>query len=288
MTDRRLTPVCGVQFAPRLGEARANTEAACREILVAAAEGAGLVVLPEAALTGYVFADREAALTAAIEARGPELIAVSEACRSAGVFAVVGAIERAGDRLHNAAFLIGPTGLLGHYRKLHTLCLGVDRFTTPGTSPLEVWELPFGRLGIHICYDGTFPETARILKLLGAQLVLLPTNWPTLGMRDAQVRVRAWENHVNFFAVNRVGAEAGVTFRGGSLAADFRGELLAQGGSRPERVHVSFDLAGADDTYVVERPGEYEFDYIADRRPDCYGRLIVSPKRGRPSGSRRT
>lgn len=278
--------VCGVQLAPRLGDVPANTEAACRAITVAADEGASLVVLPEAALTGYVFSGREAARAAAVETRGPELSAVGEACRSAGAYAVVGAIERADDKLYNSAFLAGPEGIVGRYRKLHTLCLGVDRFTTPGAGPLEVWELPFGRVGIHICYDGTFPETARALKLLGAQLVLLPTNWPTLGMRQAQVRVRAWENHVNFFAVNRVGAEEGVEFLGGSLAADYGGRLLAEGGSGPEYVYVSFDFAGADESYVVERPGEYEFDYIADRRPDCYGAITDSPKRGRPSGSR--
>ncbi len=286
MSSGAVTRVCGVQYAPTLAHLEANTLDVCREISEAAAEGASLVVLPEAALTGYVFHDRESALAAAVAADGPELEAVAETCRSAGTYAVVGAIERDGEELHNSAFLLGPAGPVGRYRKLHTLCLGVDRFTTPGTEPLAVYKLPFGRIGLNICYDGTFPETARGLKLLGAQLILLPTNWPTLEIRPSQVRIRAWENHVNYFAVNRVGTEEGVEFGGGSLAADPRGKLLAEGGIGPERIHIEFDLPDADLSYVVAEEGKYEFDYIADRRPDSYAPLVEPPKHGRPSGSR--
>ena len=127
--------VCGVQLAPRRGDRDANLRMVVRAIEEAASQGARLVVLPEASLTGYVFDDREAALAAAIDADGPELESVAEACRESRVGAVVGAIERDGKTLHNAVFLAGPQGLEGRYRKLHTLCLGVDRFTVPGSVP---------------------------------------------------------------------------------------------------------------------------------------------------------
>jgi len=280
-------PVCGVQMAPRRGDLEANVRMFESGFAAAVAEGARLVVFPEASLTGYVFHDKESARSAAIRADGPELASVAEACRMAGAWTVVGAIERDSDLLRNSLFLVGPDGPVGRYRKLHTLCLGVDRFTTPGTEPPPVFETPVGRLGLNICYDGTFPETARALKLAGAQLILLPTNWPNLRLKREQVQIRAYENHVNYLAVSRVGVEEGVVFHGGSVAADFGGEIVAALGDGPGLMHVEFDLAGADANRVVEKDGEYEYDYVADRRPEVYGRLTVTPPAGVPSGSRR-
>jgi predicted amidohydrolase len=279
--------VCGAQMAPRRGESEANVRITRTAIEAATREGAGLVVFPEASLTGYVFHDRESAWEAAIGEDGPELAGVAEACRAADAWTVVGAIEREGDLLHNSLFLVGPEGLAGRYRKLHTLCLGVDRFTTPGSQPPPVFDTPLGRIGLNICYDGTFPETARALKLAGAQLIVLPTNWPNLRLKREQVRIRAYENHVNYLAVNRVGIEEGVAFHGGSMAADPSGEMVAELGDGPGFLHVEFDMDEADATRVVEVDGEYEYDYVADRRPDMYGRLTNAPATGEPSGSRR-
>ena len=279
--------VCGVQMAPRRGESEANVIITRSAIEAAAGEGARLVVFPEASLTGYVFHDKESARAGAIEVEGPELAGVAEACRGADAWAVVGAIERDGDLLHNSLFLVGPEGLTGRYRKLHTLCLGVDRFTTPGSEPPPVFETPLGRIGLNICYDGSFPETSRALKLGGAQLIVLSTNWPNLRLKREQVRIRAYENHVNYLAVNRVGVEEGVAFHGGTMAADPSGEMIAEIGDGPGFLHVEFDMAAADASRVVEVGGEYEYDYVADRRPDMYGRLTDSPPAGEPSGSRR-
>ena len=201
---RRLT-ACGVQFDCKLGEAPGNAEFMADEVVAAAGDaGARLVVFPEAALTGYVFGSRDEALAAAVEADGPELGRIGAACREAAAWAVVGAVERADGQVYNSAFLVGPEGPVGCYRKVHTLCLGVDRFAARGAG-FRVWELPIGRIGLNICYDGTFPESSRTLKLLGAQLVVLPTNWPRLDMKRAQTTVRAYENHVNYLAVNLVG-----------------------------------------------------------------------------------
>jgi len=279
--------VCGVQMAPRRGAAEANVRMVRPAIEAAAREGARLIVFPEATLTGYVFHDKDSAREAAVEAGGPELAEVAEACRNVDAWVVVGAIERADDLLHNSLFLVGPDGPIGRYRKLHTLCLGVDRFTTPGTEPPAVFETPLGRIGLNICYDGTFPEMARALKLGGAQLIVLPTNWPNLRLKREQVRIRAYENHVNYLAVNRVGMEEGVAFHGGSMAADSSGEMVAEIGDGPGLLHVELDLEAADGNRVIEVGGEYEYDYMADRRPELYGRLTHTPPAGEPSGSRR-
>jgi len=275
----------GVQFDIRLHEPATNTVSVCDEIARAADEsGARLVVFPEAALTGYVFESLEEALGGAISADGPEVAAVADACRSANSWTVVGAIERADDDVYNAAFLVGPDGVAGRYRKTHTLCLGVDRFARRGDE-FRVWDLPIGRIGINICYDGTFPESSRTLKLLGAQLIILPTNWPMLHMKLQQTQMRAYENHVNYFAVNRVGEERGTVFPGGSIAAGPRGELLAQGGNGEERIDVEFDMAASDRNRVVLAPGDYEFDYVADRRPDMYRPVTDHAQSGEPTGS---
>ncbi len=280
-----MLPVCGVQLAPQRGDARANTEMVESGILSASAAGARLVVFPEATLTGYVFQDRQSALAGAVEASGPELESIGVACRSAGAWAVVGAIERNAGQLHNSLFLVGPDGVAGTYRKIHTLCLGVDRFTTPGSEPPPVFDLPIGRIGLNICYDGSFPETARALKLAGAQLIVLPTNWPNLTLKREQVQIRAYENHVNYLAVNRVGEEDGVTFHGGSVAADPDGTVVAELGDETNLMHVELDLRAADRNRVVRAEGEYEYDYVADRRPDVYGNL-TDERNGTPTGSR--
>lgn len=283
--------VCGVQIAPALGERLSNAERAAEAIVAGGAEGACLVVLPEAALTGYVFESREETLEAAVRADGAELGCLTEACHGAGVWVVCGGIERedlpGGEPvLYNAAFLIGPEGLAGRFRKVHTLCLGADRFTRPGPEGFLTFQLPFGRIGVHICYDGSFPESARALRLQGAQLLLLPTNWPDLRLKKELVQVRAYENHVNVLAVNRVGTERGVRFEGGSCAADYTGRLLLATGSEAGRYHVEFDLEAADQTRVIVTPGAYEYDRIADRRPETYGPLLEPVPEGERTGSR--
>ncbi len=285
---------------PRLGQSAENAAEVAASVRAAAAEGARLVVFPEAALTGYLFDGREEALEGAVAAHGPELEAVSEACREAGVWAVVGAIERVdpapgppdaahreggpgrGPDLYNTAFVLGPDGPRGRQRKVHTLCLGVDRFTRPSPEPFRPFDLPVGRIGVHICYDGSFPESARALRLRGAELLVLITNWPDLRVKRDLVRVRAYENRAFYLAVNRVGTERGVRFEGGSCAADPSGDLLLDAGAEPGRFHLAVDLSEARSTRVVVRPGAYEYDRLADRRPEAYGGLLDPvPEEGR-------
>ncbi len=224
------------------------------------------------------------AAAATTPSSGPS--AATAAAGAAGAWVVCGAIERDGDALYNTAFLVGPEGPVGRYRKAHTLCLGADRFTRPGGEPFRVFDLPFGRIGIHICYDGSFPEPARALRLLGAQLLLLPTNWPRLVMKREVVRVRAYENRAFFMAVNRVGTERGVRFEGGSCAADPDGRLILDAGDEAGRFHVTVDPAAAADSREVVIPGEYELDLIQDRRPELYEPIARPTPEAHRTGSR--
>ncbi|MBI2944524.1 MAG: carbon-nitrogen hydrolase family protein [Candidatus Wallbacteria bacterium] len=268
--------VAAAQLDVAFGDARANLAAVLAALEQAAVQGAKLVVFPECALTGYCFTSLEEAREAALTLDGPVVSALVDACRRLGVLAVTGLVERDGDRIHNTAVLTGPDGLVGRYRKCHLPVLGVDRFATAGDPPLEPFDTPFARLGVGICYDGSFPELSRVLKLRGAQILLLPTNWPEKAQVSAEFQpiVRAHENHVHFVAVNRVGTERGFTFIGQSKIIDCTGRVLARAGSdRPEVLVADLDPAAADCNRVVYSAGEYEIDRVGHRRPELYGPL---------------
>src|SRR5262249_28920204 len=142
--------------------------------------GARLIVFPECALTGYGFEGRDEALPFAETVPGPATAALAGDCRELGVWAAFGLLERGPNgELLNAWAVVGPDAVLPAYRKVHLPFLGVDRFATPADRPFAVHDLGGLRVGVNICYDGSFPESARALMLLGADLVLLPTNWPT-------------------------------------------------------------------------------------------------------------
>jgi predicted amidohydrolase len=250
-----------------------------RERVAAAAHGgAELVVFPECFLTGYAFTSAADVQRVALAVPGPVTDALVKVAQERGVHLVVGLIERAagGEKCFNTALLVGPDGIALHYRKLHLPVLGCDRFVAPGDLPLAVANTPLGRIGLSICYDGSFPETARVLKLRGAQLVVLPTNWPEQATvsRRFQSMVRAFENHVNYVACNRIGNEGGFKFPGGSQGVDFSGHIVLQAGDGAELLFAEFDLARADDNKIVHVAGAYELDRIAHRRPEHYGALV--------------
>jgi predicted amidohydrolase len=247
----------------------------------AAGRGARLVIFPECALSGYCFPNRDEARESAETLPGPAAETLAADCRELGVFAIFGLLERDGDGLFNAAALIGPQGMIGSYRKTHLPCLGVDRCTVPGDRPYAVHDLGGLRVGMLICYDGSFPEPTRVLALLGADLVVLPTNWPPEAVASARILTpaRALENRIYFAAVNRVGTEAGFRFIGLSRICDITGELLAASDDDRETIlYATIDPERARSKRIVNIPGEYEVDRIADRRPELYADLTKSPR----------
>lgn len=269
--------VAAVQMEPKLGEVAANRHAILAKLRAAAAAGARLVVFPECALTGYGFGGRDEALEVAEPIPGPSLHRLATACAELGVFAVTGMLERDGDRLFNACALVGPAGVVGSYRKVHLPYLGVDRFADPGDRAFAVDDAGGVRVGMHICYDGAFPETGRVLTLLGAEMLVLPTNWPTHSECAAEhmMACRAMENVVYAMAVNRVGQEAGFRFIGRSSIFGTGGERLACASpDREEILYAEIDPTRARQKRLVRVPGLHEIDRIADRRPRFYAPLI--------------
>jgi predicted amidohydrolase len=273
------TRIACVQLDCIIGDPAYNRGQIVHHIERAGPGSVELVIFPECAVTGYCYDSLEEAARFAESVDGPTLDAMAGACRSAGSYAIAGFIEKDGANLYNAAMLVGPAGLVGSYRKVHLPYLGVDRFLTPGNRPFEVFALPFGRVGVNICYDASFPEAARVLKLLGAQLIALPTNWPPGAWRTPKftVNARANENHVYFAAVDRVGTERGWKFIGGSKVVDFNGDTLAEAGPDKEEVlTLDIDLRAADDNKSVFVPGKHEVDRVGDRRPEFYGLVSAS------------
>jgi predicted amidohydrolase len=204
----------------------------------------------------------------------PSTHAIAEDCIKLGVFAVVGLLEVAGnDNLFNSAQLIGPKGKVANYRKIHLPFLGVDRFTTPGDQPFAVHDLGGLKIGMNICYDGSFPESARCLMLLGADLVVLPTNWPpgAITTVNTLIPARALENHFYYAACNRIGTERGFQFIGMSRIIGCRGDLLAVSeNAEPAILYADIDPAKARDKHLNIIPGKYELHRTRDRRPAMY------------------
>jgi len=271
--------VSAVQMEPKLGEVAANLEAILARFDRAADAGARLIVFPECALTGYAFASRAEALAQSTTIPGPSTDRLAEACARRNAFAVCGLLERDGDRMFNACVLVGPAGVVGVYRKIHLPFIGVDRFVDPGDRPLAVLDAAGLRIGMHICYDGAFPETGRVLTLLGADLLVLPTNWPSRAESAAEhlMACRAMENVVYGLAANRIGIERGFRFIGRSSIADPDGTVIARASADAEEIlYADVDPARSRQKRLIRIPGQHEVDRIADRRPDFYG-LIAEP-----------
>ena len=130
-----------------------------------------------------------------------------------------------------------------------------------------------------ICYDASFPESARCLSLLGADLIALPTNWPPGSERVAAntIACRALENGVYFIAVNRVGTERGFRFIGQSQICDPSGNVVYMASDVNEEVfYAEIDIERARDKHVIRVPGQHEIDRFADRRPEMYT-LLTQP-----------
>jgi 5-aminopentanamidase len=267
--------VAVAQLDPKLAEKERNLDACLARLDEAVSAGAELLVLPECAIPGYMFESGEEAMPYAEEIPGPSTEALAEAAARTGAHVCCGLIERDGDRLHNAAVLVGPDGLVGTYRKSHLPYLGVDRFVVPGDE-LPVWETPLGRIGVEICYDLRFPEVTRTLALKGADLVCHPTNFPMAARVQTEVitTARAAENRIFLLTANRCGQERWAEFCGRSQIVDPYGVRLAEADVSGEALLVA-DVEtekARDKDYVV--PGEYELYLFGHRRPELYGALV--------------
>ncbi len=256
-----------IQSCPEFGQRQRNIETA-----LALTDGisADLWVLPEFFSTGYQFLDRaEAARHAEPIPDGPTTQELIAFCRARGCFAVGGLPEASDRGPYNAAVLVGPEGFVASYRKIHLFALE-KTFFLPGDRPFHVVEAAGARVGLLICFDHLFPEAARSLALLGAEVLVHPSNLVLPGVGQRTMAVRALENGVFAATANRVGREARadktLVYTGESQIVGPRGDVLVRlSHDRAEAAAIEIDLDRARDKSITPVN-----DKLGDRRPHLY------------------
>jgi predicted amidohydrolase len=268
-----LAQVTGDPYAPESN--RERTVAAAEQLFE---RGARLVVLPELVVPGYA-ADRERLLPVAESLDGPTVGAWIEVAGRHEGWVAGGLCERDGDSLYNTAVLVGPDGVELHYRKLHLFREEKLAFE-PGDLGLPVAALPFGRVGLCICYDLRFVETVRILALEGAELVCVPTAWISgfdaekwdadgLAPQAAGAILQANLSQVFIACASQAGDRAGWEMLGSSILVDPRGKLALGPlpGETDELAVAEIDL----DKVLAAQTRDRLITPREDRRTDVYG-----------------
>ena len=308
MTQRFIT-VAAVQMASGDWDFQHNMDRAERLIRQAAAQGANVVVCPELFMSPYFCLDQNVShLELAEPFEGnPRIAHFARLAGELGVVLPIGFYERAGHAAYNSVAMADADGsVLGVYRKTH-IPDGpgyTEKFYfTPGDTGFRVWDTRFGRIGVAICWDQWYPETARSLALMGAELLCFPTiigsephseSMDTAGQWQRTMQGHAAANMVPVVAANRIGTERGFgngnerqqgltsTFYGSSFITDHLGAKLVEANRQDEAVLIQrLELDGM-------RRDRQSFGFFRDRRPEMYQTLLTSDgKQVRPDLRRR-
>jgi len=227
------------QFAPRFGDVTYNIQ---KVIDTAASAEIDLLVLPELFNTGYQFTSLEEAKSLSEKIpSGDTTKALIKLSAKKKVYIAAGIAEYSEGRMYNSAVLTDPDGLIGVYRKTH-LFYEETLWFSPGDTGFKVWQTPFGNIGIMICFDWFFPESARTLALRGADIIAHPSNLILPHCPDAMV-TRCIENRVFAVTANRIGSEQRgdkekLTFIGKSQITSPMGEILYRASGDKEELTV--------------------------------------------------
>ncbi len=268
------TRVTCCQIPLRIGDTTGNRTTAAAAVEAAAADGAQIVLLPELASSGYMFADRAELASLAEPRDGPAITEWANLAEAFGLTIVAGFPEAAGDRIYNSAAVVDRTGLRGVYRKAHLWDSENAVFDRADDLPLLV-DTEHGRIGVMVCYDVEFPEWVRAVALAGADLLCAPVNWPLLPRPDGErptemVRAMAGAgmNRMPVAVCDRAGVERDQDWIGGSLITDADGYplVVAQYG-KPGNITADVDLAEAR----IKKFNQHN-DVHGDRRTDLYRR----------------
>jgi N-carbamoylputrescine amidase len=280
----RTLTVAAIQLA-LTDERAANLKHVMGHVRAAAAAGAQ-VILPSELFEGHYFCceEREDGFSRAHPVQGhPTLVQFQSLAAELGIVIPVSFFEQAGMAYYNSIAVIDTDGaLLGVYRKSHIPDgPGYEEkyYFRPGDTGFRVWQTRVGTIGVGICWDQWFPECARAMALMGAEVLLYPTaigSEPydaTLDTKDPWQRVmigHAVANAIPVVAANRIGPEGELTFYGHSFIADQRGDKLAELGRTEEgMITATVDL----DAIAQYRAG---FGLFRDRRPDLYRILLTA------------
>jgi len=255
-----------IQTNPAFSEVQRNVDEALRSMERLEAD---LYVLPELFNTGYNFISKDELLSLAEPAaEGWTFERMAEFSQQRSCHVVYGFAEKDDGKVYNASALVGRGRLIGVYRKIH-LYFREKLFFDEGDLGFRVFDTPLGRIGIMICFDWYFPESARSLALQGAELIAHPANLVLPYCQDAMV-TRCLENRVFAATANRVGEEdrGGVKLRftGRSEVVTPEGELLVRlSASKPEEGVVTVDAQTAKNKRLNALN-----DLFSDRRVNSY------------------
>jgi len=253
------------QLAGRDKDTAYNLERALAAIAACAAD-TQLIVFPETHLMGFPSADTVAQIAEPLD--GPTVRAVLAAARECNIAVVIGMAESDNGRFYNTTLLITPEGIALKYRKTHLWAS--DRGVFEAGDRYATCEWNGVRVGLLICYDIEFPESARALAQLGAELLIV-TNGnmdPYAPTHRTAIMARAQENQAFALMVNRVEAgDDGLVFAGGSALVDPFGTLLFEAGREEGQFAVELDL----DQLAAART---DYRYLDDQRMKLPGEVI--------------
>lgn len=256
-----------IQTNPTFGDRERNVGDALNEMQRLAAD---LYVLPELFNTGYNFVTKEELWTLAESADGWTFERMVDFSRAHSCFTAYGFAEQADGKLFNSCALVGHGLMVGVYRKVH-LYYREKLFFDVGDLGFQVFDTPLGRIGLMVCFDWFFPESARTLALKGAQIIAHPANLVLPYCQDAMV-TRCLENRVFAATANRVGTEDrgghSFTYTGRSQVVSPNGDVLVRlSESRADQALVTVDLEESTN----KRLNEFN-DLFSDRQTAFYSR----------------
>ncbi len=257
-----------IQFTPVFGDIDKNIEQISQ--LIEGTESTSLIVLPELASTGYKFKDGDEAIALSERANSSKFLNfLSDVTSRKGCYIVAGFNEREGEVLYNSSVLMGPTGIVGIYRKLHLFLDEKDIFE-PGNMGLPVFDTEIGKIGMLICFDWMFPEAWRALSLKGASIIAHPSNL-VLPFCQSVIPSYSLINRIFIATANRIGTEKELTFTGKSIITNTTGEIIASASTtKKEIITVNIDTLLATNKKITPKN-----DVFKDRRNDVYGDLGI-------------
>lgn len=282
----RTLSVAALQLALGSQDEPANIAAVAALVEQAAAGGAQVILPPELFSGPYFCQVEDEALFALARptAEHPSVIAMQRLAARLKVSIPTSFFERDGHHYYNTLAMIGPDGaIMGTYRKSHIPDgPGYEEkyYFRPGNDGFKVWDVPIAagtvRIGVGICWDQWYPECARVMALMGAEVLFYPTaigsepydaDLDTSRMWRRAMQGHAVSNCMPVVAANRIGSEGGQRFYGHSFIADEWGDLSAEyGGEEAGVLHAVIDLERA----ARHRAG---MGFFRDRRPQLYGRI---------------
>jgi N-carbamoylputrescine amidase len=274
--------VSALQLALGSHDEQENIEAVSSLVEDAAGRGAQVILPPELFSGPYFCQQEDEALFALARPAldHPSVIAMRKLAKKLGVAIPTSFFERDGHHYYNTLAMIGPDGeVMGTYRKSHIPDgPGYEEkfYFRPGNDGFKVWDVFGTRIGVGICWDQWYPECARVMALMGAEMLLYPTAigsepydaaLDTSHMWRRAMQGHAVSNCMPVVAANRIGAEGEQSFYGHSFVTNEWGDLVVEFGAEEEGVLVAtLDMALA----AKRRAG---MGFFRDRRPQLYSRI---------------